>query len=209
MMPRRACLAGLLALPIAPVLSGCASGSPVIHWHSLVATDDEPIRRPASLVQAPVTLVVGPATVPDEVDRSPLVVHVPARGVLLLDNERWTAPLKSQLPRAVAFGVGRRIPGALVGAYPNTALPDPRWRLLMDVERFELRQGTSGGAWLRVLWTLRANGPNAPAAYAQVTDVSVGADPAGGIDGLVAAMQAAVEQLAADVGSRLCTLGAC
>lgn len=202
MTKRRTCLRWLATVPIVHGLGACATDVPAIRWYSLIPTD-EPAAAATPVAAAPLTLAVGPVTVPDEVDRPQLIVHTPTGDVMLLDNERWTASLKAQVARAVALHVGRRVPQALVAAYPNTALANPQWQLLIDVQRFELRQGTPGSASLRALWTLRSNVAGVASRPAQVTDVSIAADAGRGLDGLAAAMRDALARLAADVAARL------
>lgn len=180
------------------VLAGCAS-SPPIAWHSLVpaaggvptATDTSPMRT---------TLAVGLVTIPDEVDRPQLVVRGASGAPALLDGERWSEPLKAQLPRALALGIGARRPDVLVVAMPGGAVATPARRLVVDVQRFELQRER---AVLRAVWTLRPGTPgNDAAPAARMFETAVPVDGAGSAAG-VAAMRAALDQLVVQISRAL------
>lgn len=184
-------------------LGGCASPPP-IGWHSLVPA----AAAPAASAPAPVrtTLAVGLVTVPDEVDRPQLVLRGASGVPALLDNERWTEPLKAQLPRALALGLAPRLPGVLVVAAPGAAVAAPGWRLVVDVQRLELQRER---AVLRAVWTLRPGVPRdgeAPAPRLFETAVPVvGIGPAAS----VAAMAAALDQLTGQMSRSVCAAVGC
>lgn len=205
----RWCLASLAG--IALVGAACTSNSPAPAWHSLVGA--APSAQSASAAgPAPVarTLVVGMVTVPDEVDRPQLVVRS-AGTPALLDGERWSEPLKAQLPRALALALARRLPGTLVGTTAGGTLALPTWRVVVDVQRFELQRGPDR-AVLRVVWALRAGGVSDGSAPAGPTpQVFEAAVPASGGSpaALVAAMGAAIEQLSGQMSQAACAAGPC
>lgn len=193
------------ALLAAVALAGCAS-SPAIGWHSLVPPAAAP--APAAAVSAPATttLAVGMVTVPDEVDRPQLVVRGASGTPALLDGERWSEPLKAQLPRALALGLAPRLPGVLVVAAPGAAVALPDRRLVVDVQRFELQRER---VVLRAVWVLRAGVPrDGPAPAAQLFEASVavaGAGPAA----QVAAMGRALDDLAGRISRSACLASGC
>jgi len=190
----------LLALA---VLGGCAS-SPPIGWHSLVPAAPAPAAAASAPARA--TLAVGLVTVPDEVDRPQLVLRGAGGTPALLDNERWTEPLKAQLPRALALGLAPRLPGVLVVAAPGAVVPAPGWRLVVDVQRFELQRER---AVLRAVWSLRPGTPRDGEPPApQVFDAAVpvaGAGPAAA----VAAMATALDQLTGQISRSACAVAGC
>ena len=200
--PRTFMAAGSLAAVL--LLAGCA-GSPPPSWHSVLPTDagtaagGATAPAPAASGAARMaTLQVGRISVPDAVDRSSLVVAT-GSGLTVQDGQRWVEPVKAQLPRALALLLAERLPGATVTAWPATVGGTPQWRLVADVQRFDL-SAAPAQARLRVVWTLRPGDVNAtntgPAALPQVFDVTVpatgGEDPAA----LVAAMRAAMARWA-------------
>jgi uncharacterized protein len=185
-------------------LAGCAS-SPAIGWHSLVAPAALPAASPAASAPVTTTLAVGLVTVPDEVDRPQLVVRGAAGTPTLLDGDRWSEPLKAQLPRALALGLAARLPQVLVVAAPGSAVPVPAWRVVVDVQRFELQRER---VVLRAVWALRPGGPRDATPAPQLFDTSVpvaGAGPAA----QVAAMGAAVDELAGRISRSACLVSGC
>lgn len=188
------------------LLAGCASSSPPPNWHSLVppaatASSPQPVARQ--------TLVVGPVTVPDEVDRPQLVLRNAAGVPALLDGERWSEPLKAQLPRALALGVAPRLPGTLVATAAGGGVAMPNWRLAVEVQRFEL-QRSPDRAVLRAVWSLKRVDPQAAASAAapQLFETTV---PAAGTNAaaLAAAMTTAMDQLAGQISRSVCAAGPC
>ncbi|URI09173.1 PqiC family protein [Aquincola tertiaricarbonis] len=203
MTPRPLLAAGALAAAL--LLAGCA-GSPPPSWHSVLPADAQPAAggaTPAPAAARVATLQVGRISVPDAVDRSSLVVAT-GTGLTVQEGQRWIEPVKAQLPRALALLLSDRMPGTAVTAWPAGVGGTPQWRLVADVQRFDL-SAAPAQARLRVVWTLRPGDPNAgvagPAATPQVFDVTVpatgGDDPAA----LVAAMRAALARWA-DVVAR-------
>jgi uncharacterized lipoprotein YmbA len=190
-------------------IAGCA-GTPAPGWHSLVpAAAGAAAAAPSPVKQ---TLVVGMVSLPDEVDRPQLVVRNASGTPALLDGERWSEPLKAQLPRSLALALARQLPGTLVMATPGGTLVLPTWRVGVDVQRFELQRGTPDRAVLRVVWTLRPGGvPDGGAPAAPSLQVFEAAVPATGGHpaALVAAMAAAVEQLSGQMSQSVCAAGPC
>ncbi|WP_046115475.1 PqiC family protein [Aquincola tertiaricarbonis] len=187
MKPLRATL-----LSAAVLLSACAS-SPPPAWHSLLpeaASAGAATDLPAAA--AGPSISIGRISVPEAVDRSPLVV-AQGSGLAVLDGQRWVEPVKAQLPRAMALLLAERLPGATVTAWPAAGVAQPDWRLSADVQRFDLA-GTPARAQLRVVWTLRAAGTEA-APPPRVFDTTVAAE-GGSEAALVAAMRTAVARWA-------------
>lgn len=194
-----------LLLPwVIAALAGCAS-SPTIGWHSLVPA--APPDAASATAPSRTTLAVGPVTVPDEVDRPQLVMRGAAGTPALLDHERWSEPLKTQLPRALALGLAPRLPGVLVVAAPGGAVAVPGWRLVVDVQRFELQRER---AVLRAVWVLRPGvardgEPPAPQVFEATVPVAAGSGPAPA----VAAMAVALDQLTGQISRALCPAAGC
>lgn len=192
-------------LVVLAALGGCAS-SPPIGWHSLVPAAPAAAAAPSTPPAPAATLAVGLVTVPDEVDRPQLVVRNAGGAPALLDGERWSEPLKAQLPRALALGLGARMPQWLVVAAPGAAVVAPSWRLVVDVQRFELQRER---AVLRAVWTLRPGvprdgAPPAPQLFEAAVPV---ASP--GAAASVAAMASALDQLSGQISRSLCAAASC
>lgn len=192
--------------------AGCATAPPPA-LHSLVPPAGSVPAQPATAAASPgpaLTVAVGSASVPVEVDRPQLVLRAADGDIRMLDQERWAEPLKAQLPRAVALSLAQRLPHAVVSAYPNVAMSTPRLRLTLDVQRFELQRTPPAQATLRVVWLLRDAAGKTDAGPSRVTEVSVPA--AGGsatLPALVSAMRGALDHFAGEVAAQACTGGGC
>lgn len=187
------------ALVTLGALAGCAS-SPPVGWHSLVPAAAASAAAPAAAPRATLgSLAVGPITVPDEVDRPQLVVRrdgVPT----LLEDERWSEPLKSQLPRSLALGLAQRQPQLLVVATAGATVAVPDRRLVVDVQRFELQRER---VVLRVVWALRPTAArDTPPPAPQLFEAAVPVEGSGNA-AMVAAMRAALDQLVVQISRGL------
>jgi uncharacterized lipoprotein YmbA len=194
-----------LVLGATVLLAACASSSPPPGWHSLVPSAGA-ASAPAPTRQS---LVVGLVSVPDEVDRPQLVLRNAAGVPTLLDGERWSEPLKAQLPRALALSLAPRLPGTLVSTSAGGAVALPNWRLAVEVQRFELQRGPDR-AVLRAVWSLKRVDPQAaaPSVAPQLFETTV---PAAGSNAaaLAAAMTTAVDQFAGQISRSVCAAGPC
>lgn len=189
--PRAGGLAAVLGAAL--LAAGCAS-SPPPTFHSLVAdAASMPAAAAAPLAASAPGVHVGRISVPEAVDRSPLVV-AQGSGLAVVDGQRWVEPVKAQLPRAVALLLAERLPGTTVTAWPAAGAAATDWRLTADVQRFELASAPAR-AQLRVVWTLRAAGTEA-APPPRVFDTTVAAAEGGSEAALVAAMRTAVARWA-------------
>jgi len=194
-----------IGLGLAVALAGCATDTPPTRWHNLVAAVPG---APAAVPSGARTLAVGPVSVPDEVDRPQLVVRTARGAPVRLDGERWSEPVKAQLPRALALALAARLPATVVAAHDGV-LVLPSARLIVEVQRFELQRDPDR-AVLRAVWTLRPGaakegGPAVPAQVFETVVAAAGPDPTA----LVAAMTAAVDQLSGRISQSVCAAGPC
>jgi len=136
-----------LALVI--VLAGCAS-SPPSQFYTLSATA-APELAPAARTEY--RIVVGPATVPDAVDRPQLVVRMSENRVTLVEQARWAEPLSSAIPAVIAEDLGRLLSSSGVVAYPQGSA-DFDYQVLIEVLRFD--SVPDDAATVEIAWTLRA-----------------------------------------------------
>jgi len=144
---RRGLAAAALAAA-AGFLAGCASAPPV-RLHTLVAAADVP----ATTATLAVNLRVN--SVPVQVDQAQWLVRQPDDTLLLLEQERWAAPLRDELRAGLLQALAARegVADAGLGAAP--AAP----RVAADVTRFESLPGRE--ARLDASWSVDA-APAAP-----------------------------------------------
>jgi uncharacterized lipoprotein YmbA len=135
-------LAGAAALA-----GGCSSPDPVFYT---LRADPAPARSGTSSI----SIVVGPVTLPEAVDRPQLVTSTGENRVEIQEFHRWAQPLKSEIPRVVAAQLGRQLGTANTGVLSDVAISEPDYRVLIDVQRFDSRRGEA--ATVEALWTVRA-----------------------------------------------------
>jgi uncharacterized lipoprotein YmbA len=95
---------------------------------------------------------VAPASVPEALDRTELVLRVSATELAIDDRHLWAEPLRTGIARAVAERLARQLDGAQVSASEQQATPGDV-EVTIDVQDFELR--LAEGAAVDVAWTIR------------------------------------------------------
>lgn len=101
-----------------------------------------------------------PISLPAQVDQPQLVVRDGAQGMLLLNGERWIAPLGDELRSALAADLVRALPARDASGLPGNS--QPRLRIKVDVRRFDSQPGSY--ALLGATWNVRVvNGAQAGA----------------------------------------------
>ncbi|MBJ7313802.1 PqiC family protein [Rugamonas sp. CCM 8940] len=133
-------------------------------------------------------------SVPQQVSRSQLVVTSGPGRVELLEQERWSAPLASELGQALSLAVTGEL-----GAIDVFRTPTPEqaavYRISTNVQRFESAPGQY--ALIDAVWSVRRVGSSAVLTCRSVANEAL---PAGsGYDALVAGHRRAVRQVGADI----------
>lgn len=137
----------VLTLVIVALLCACAR-SPIANLHSLLpaaesTTAPDAAHRPR--------IVIASTVVPASVDRPQMLVAGDGHEIMLLEDERWSEPLKRAIPRALAHHIALEIP-AIVWSSSAAAPQNPDLRILLDVTRWQSVRGKE--ATVEVLWTL-------------------------------------------------------
>ena len=174
----------------AALLAGCSS--PRVTFYTLNAEATPDAAPPAF---APVA--IGPVTLPALVDQPQLVVRTGANRVEILEQHRWAEPLKSEIPRVIAANLTLLLNQARVSTYPQNAGQDADYRILLDIQRFELSAGK--GVAIDALWSIRR-----VAGGALQTGRSTVSEPAtDGYETLVAAQSRALAAISRDLAGAL------
>ncbi|MEO5691703.1 MAG: PqiC family protein [Usitatibacter sp.] len=110
-----------------------------------------PVPLPVAAASS-LSVYIAPVSVPDSVDRSPMVLRTGANEAAIDDMHRWIEPLKTAIPRAVAELLMRDLgtPRVLVGRSMSQVPAD--FRVAIDVQRFE--SSLTDGAMLDAAWTV-------------------------------------------------------
>jgi hypothetical protein len=180
----------VLACCVGLGLAGCAS-APVSYYR----LDTDGGAGAASVVASP-RVQVGPVAVPPWLDRQQIVLDDGSGRLQVLDQSRWAAPLPNMIAAALARSVGRSFGGATIDAWPSASPLAADWRVVVEIHALQAQPGK--GLHLDAAWRIEHDGKVA-ATGRRVADFPA----AQGMDGLIAAHDAALDQLGADVAAGL------
>jgi hypothetical protein len=181
-----------LAIGFAAVLAACSSTPTRFYTIDGVATASPPA------TPSPLAVSVGPVSIPPLVDRSEIVVATTPNEVRLAEAHQWAAPLASQLSRAVARNLAVLLGAPSVTLFPQTSGADAQFRVAIEVQRFESREGEA--ATLDAVWTVRlVQGGGSRTGRTTVREPV----QAPGYEALAAAHSRAVAQLSADIAQAI------
>ena len=177
------------------LLAGCGS-SPTASFYTLSAGAAPEGMAPPQATAA-YRVAIGPVTVPEVVDRPQFVVRVGANRVTIAEQQRWAAPLKSEIPRVIAENLSQLLGTKQVSAYPQSATSDAEYRVSVDIQRFDSALGEA--VTIDALWAVRR------ASGEPSTGRSLVSEPAGGggYDALVAAHNRALARVSRDIAEAI------
>jgi len=132
-------------------LPGCGS-SPKQTYYTLSADAVVNGAIPASGESA-YSIAVGSITLPEVVDRPQFVLRAGPNEVTFVELHRWAGPLKSEIPRIVADNLAADLNVKRVTAYPQNAVENADYRVLIDIQRFDSTLGES--VTIDALWTVK------------------------------------------------------
>ncbi len=136
----------------ASVITGCAS--PREHLYTIESIPSDAAQVVAA-DSAGRTVVVGPVSIPQLVDRPQLVIRTGPSQVDIAEQERWAAPLKESLPRLLASELNKRAPGVRFVEFGSAAINLPSAHLRVEIRRFDVEPGR--GATIDAHWIYRPN----------------------------------------------------
>jgi uncharacterized lipoprotein YmbA len=125
-----------IAAFIAYLLSACATSRPD-HYYILNS-------QPSAASEArttPATQVALSVTLPSLVDRSQMVLNTTADGVLVLEHERWAAPLTDLVTQTLAQDLERRRGDLLVVGHGAVRASGPAIEMAVTVLQMTVRAG--------------------------------------------------------------------
>lgn len=177
---------------VAVFASGCASApSKFYTLNSTAKCDGAPVANFA--------VVVGPVSIPAEVDRPQFTVQISPNRVAVDEFNRWAEPLNSNIARVVAGDLA-----VLLGTPQVVAVPlanfDPAYRVTIDIQKFESVPGKS--AQIDAVWVVRKTAGGAPISGRTAVTEPVIED---GFDALAAAHSRALGKLSADIAAVILT----
>jgi uncharacterized lipoprotein YmbA len=182
------CGAGLAALAAA-----CGS-APKLNYYTLTAP---PAPAPASL-SSPLSVFVGPVSVPEGVDRPQMVLRAGPNEVAIDDFHRWAEPLKGAIPRVLADSLMRELGTQRVATTRQSASLAFDYRVAVDVQRFD--SSFDEGAAIDALWTIHSAKGGEPRTGRTVAREKA---PTRDAQGVAAAHSRALEMLARDIAAAI------
>jgi uncharacterized protein len=90
---------------------------------------------------APLTLATLRVALPSLVDRPEMILNTSADGIVVLEHERWAAPLADLMTEALARNIEQRRTDMLVSNHGS----DARIKIMVDVVRMTVRRGQRAG----------------------------------------------------------------
>jgi uncharacterized lipoprotein YmbA len=143
---------GLIGLSLA----GCGSILPkpkpnssriFVLFSPLQATERQDLDRPGQI-----SLGVGPVRLPGYLDRREIVTRVAQNRFDLSDNDRWAEPLDENFTHVLAQNLSVLLGSDRIITYPWPLDKRPRYRVQIDVFRFEVN--SAGEAELTARWAV-------------------------------------------------------
>jgi uncharacterized lipoprotein YmbA len=182
-------------LLVLALFAGCAT-APAERFYTLPAGAGDGIRTkgPARSV------VVGPAVLPDLIDRPQMVIVAAPNRVVLLEQQRWAEPLRVGIPRVVAENLSALL-GSTEVSTREEVVASPDCRVSIDVRRFEAAPGRD--VTLDALWTVACAGAPRRSGQSRARQALTSA----GYDEMVSAYGRALESLSRDIATAIAGAG--
>ena len=172
---------------VAAMMVGCASSPSRFYTLSPTAAQTVP---PSSSY----TVSVGPVTVPDVVNRLPIVLRTSPNQVFISEFDRWASPLKDDIARVVAGNLVSMLGTPQVTIFPQSSPADTSYRVVINILRFDSELGKA--ATLDAIWTVNSAKEGKPhRGRTMLTEPTQGDD----YPDLVAAHSRALGQLSAEI----------
>jgi uncharacterized lipoprotein YmbA len=181
------------SLALFVTLGGCA-GSPTSQFYTLSAAAS-PGATPVARTEY--GIVVGPAAVPESVDRPQLVLRLSENRVRIVEQARWAEPLASAIPALIAGELARLLNSSRVMAYPQNP-DDFDYQVRLEVLRFD--SVLDDAATLEVAWTLRPSHGGESASSRTLVHERVDGP---GYEALVAAHSRALRAVSAEIAATI------
>jgi uncharacterized lipoprotein YmbA len=131
-------------------IGACGTSAPERYYFlGLQTNNNSPEAQPVSDFAGAITLVV--SGIPDSVDRPNLVMETGANELVLLENDRWSEPLKSGIERVLSESIARALPKSTIAASRKSVAPDA---IRVSVRIDALRLTYDGNAIVDATWSI-------------------------------------------------------
>jgi uncharacterized lipoprotein YmbA len=139
---RRVAAAAIALSSLSLWLAGCGENLPpprlyVLSADAAPASSGNPSPRPASTSARPISISVGPANLPEYLDRPEIVVRSGPNQLHLVDSDRWAERLSVNVSRVVAGNLALLLPEATVVVMPTRTDRGTDLDVALDLIAFE------------------------------------------------------------------------
>jgi uncharacterized lipoprotein YmbA len=171
---------------VAVVAAGCASSpSRFYTLNSTAKADGSPA--------ATYAVMVGPVSIPAEVDRPQFTTQVAPNQIAVDEFNRWAAPLNDNIANAVAGDLAVLLGTARVAAVPLANF-NADYQVTIDIQQFESVPGKS--VRISVVWAVRKTAGGVAQSGFTYANEPVSSD---GFDALAAAHSRALAKVSANI----------
>ncbi len=175
---------------VAVVAAGCASAPSRFYTLNSTATAE-------SGAESSYSVIVGPVSIPAEVDRPQFTVQVAPNRIAIDEFNRWASPLRENIARAIAGDLSAQLGTPRVTTTPMASF-NPACRVSVDVQRFESVPGKS--VLVEVLWVV-----SKPAGGEKLSGHTLATEtvPDDSYDALAAAHSRALARVSSDIAASI------
>jgi len=184
-----------LLLPTLVLAAACLGPRPDLSAFFLLS----PAPALTGTAPAPVSVGIGPVTLPGYLDRPELVVRVNENEIMLSETDRWAEPLPENLVRTLEENLSALLPGSTYIDYPWFESRAPEYAVSLDVRRFEA--DASGAVVLDATWRLDHGGARIAGGQERIQEVASGPDRAAAVAAQSRALAELSRRIAASVRS--------
>lgn len=139
----------LFLVILVATLTGCTGKSEPTSFYMLRSLEEFPGLRPAG---SDISVLVGPVTVSDYLDRSQIIARQEGVEVLVHDFDHWAEPLDKSVKRVLISNLSAFLGTAMVYDFENSRSPDTEFQLQVEVSRFDYTK--KGTAVFIAFWTV-------------------------------------------------------
>jgi uncharacterized lipoprotein YmbA len=175
---------------VGAVIAGCGTSAPA-RFYTLDST-----AAPDGATATAGSVMVGPVSVPASIDQAQFVVQEGPNRVEVEEFNRWASPLNDSIARAVAGNLVVLLgtPDVVAGPLANF---DPKYRVTIDVQRFESIQGKA--AIIEAVWVVRRTAGGTRSGRTLANESVQGS----GFDALAAAHSRALARVSSDIAAAI------
>jgi uncharacterized protein len=181
-----------VVLILAVVAAGCSSAPSRFYTLNSTATGD-------GTATSNVAVIVGPVSIPGEVDRPQFTVQVAPNRVVVDEFNRWAAPLSENIARVVAGDLSVLLGTPRVAAMPAANFAAD-YRVTINIQRFETVPGKS--VLIDAVWVVRP-----PSGGTAQSGRTIASEPVSdeSYDALAAAHSRALAKVSSDIAAAIRT----